>query len=229
VLRYVTANGRTTLTAVAAAGRRVTIGETRMVLTIEQHQARYGGMLAMRGIIVLMLALLSLLQAERFFLTAILGVASLLVVFGLYEIVNAYRMRELSFHQWWLPLLDGSAAVFFGIVSMSVTLVGMRVAIWLMAAWFMYYALCLIIAAGLSDRRESVRHTLFVAGLFHVLGGAAVLLMPIHPRISMLALPLVGAAYVVLFGAWQISAGSWLIHNAKSANEREVFLAPTFA
>lgn len=180
----------------------------------------------MRGACALLLAVLAVVLPDPFFLQAILGVASLLIVFGVYEIVNAARMRGISYHQWWFPLLDGSAAVCFGLMSVGLTMVPLNVATWLIGGWFVYYALCLLIAAALSDHQDSVRHTLFLAGLFHTLAACVVFLMPMQPRVSILALPSLGAAYVVLFASWQMLAGWWLMHNARNATEHEVFLAP---
>lgn len=200
-----------------------------MHVTIEQHQVRYGGMLIVRGAIALVLALLSLLNPETVFLNALLGVASLLIAFGIYEIVNAVRIRRVSRHQWWLPLLDGGAAASFGLISVGLTMVSMNAALWLIGAWFFAYALFLTLAALLLKGREKVSHTLFLVGFFHALGGCLIVLMPVHPRLSILALPSLGGAYVMGFGLWQIGAGSWLVNNARNAPENELFLAPHLA
>jgi len=162
--------------------------------------------LVWRGAAMLALGLAAVVWPEQILILAMLIVGIVATVFGLYEISIAFAIRRRT-PRWWLVLFHGATSIAFGGLSVGAPGVSLRVALIVIAIWFLVYAGLAFSAAILIRPMPFIRRALLTWGFVDV--GLAIVTL-VFPAMTIFALLFVGAMYAALFGAWQLAAGLWL-------------------
>lgn len=154
---------------------------------------------------MLVLGLAAIVRPEEVLILAMLGVATVAIVFGVYEVSVAFTIRRFT-PRWRLVLAHGVLSVAFGGLSIGEPGVSLRVALMVIAAWFVVYAL---IAGGMAIllwRNRPARWSLIAWASFDV---ALAILALAYPASTIFTLLFFGAVYAAMFGAWQLAVGVW--------------------
>ncbi|MGE5102252.1 MAG: HdeD family acid-resistance protein [Deltaproteobacteria bacterium] len=162
--------------------------------------------LVWRGAALLALGLAAVVWPEQILIAAMLAVGVIVTVFGLYEVSIAFSIRRHT-PRWWLVLLHGVASIAFGGLSVGAPGVSLRVALFVIAAWFVLYAGVAFGTAILVWPTTTIRWALMTWAIFDV--GLAILAVA-YPAATIFALLFFGAVYAALFGGWQVAAGLWI-------------------
>jgi uncharacterized membrane protein HdeD (DUF308 family) len=162
--------------------------------------------LVWRGAAMLALGLAAMVWPEEILILAMLIVGIVATVFGLYEISIAFAVRRRT-PRWWLVLVHGATSIAFGGLSVGAPGVSLRMALIVIAIWFLVYAGLAFSAAILIRSMPFIRRALLTWGFVDV--GLAIVTL-VFPAMTIFALLFVGAMYAALFGAWQLAAGLWL-------------------
>jgi len=162
--------------------------------------------LVWRGLAMLAFGLAAVVWPEQILILAMLAVGIVATVFGLYEISIAFAIRRHA-PRWWLVLGHGVASLAFGGLSVGAPGVSLRVALIVIATWFVVYAGISYGAAVALWPIRGVRLALITWALFDV---ALAILAVAYPAATIFALLFFGAVYAAVFGAWQFAAGLWL-------------------
>lgn len=155
---------------------------------------------------MLALGLGAVVWPEQILILAMMVVGLVATVFGLYEISIAFAIRRRT-TRWWFVLMHGLASLAFAGLSVGAPGVSLRVALVVIAVWFLFYAALAFGAATLVQTTPTIRRALIAWGAFDV--GLALLAL-LFPAATIFALLFFGAVYAALFGAWQLAAGLWL-------------------
>jgi len=159
-----------------------------------------------RGLAMLVLGFAAVVRPEEALIVAMLGVATIAIAFGIYEVSVAFAIRRRT-PRWRLVLVHGVLSIGFGGLSVGEPGVSLGVALAVIASWFVVYASTTGTAAMLLWRNKAARWTLIAWGSFDV--GLAILALA-YPASTIFTLLFFGAVYAALFGAWQVVAGLWL-------------------
>lgn len=162
--------------------------------------------LVWRGAAMLALGLAAVVWPEQILILAMLIVGIVATVFGLYEISIAFAIRRRA-PRWWLVLVHGVTSIAFGGLSVGSPSVSLRVALIVIAIWFLVYAGLAFSAAILIRSFPFIRRALLTWGFVDV--GLAIVTL-LFPAMTIFAVLFGGAVYAALFGAWQLAAGLWL-------------------
>jgi uncharacterized membrane protein HdeD (DUF308 family) len=162
--------------------------------------------LVWRGAAMLALGLAATIWPEQILILAMLAVGIISAVFGIYEISIALAIRGRT-PRWWLVLAHGVASFAFGGLSVGAPGVSLRVALVVIAAWFLVYAVVAYRTAVVVWPIRAARWSLLAWGIFDA--GLGILSL-VYPAATIFALLFFGAVYAALFGAWQMAAGLWL-------------------
>ena len=162
--------------------------------------------LVWRGAAMLAFGLAAIIWPEQILIVAMMAVGIVATSFGLYEISIAFAIRRRT-ARWWLVLAHGAGSVAFGGLSVGMPGVSLRVALVVIATWFLFYAGVAYRTLSLLDHARIARRALLAWIVFDV--GLAMLAL-FYPAATIFALLFFGAVYAALFGAWQIAAGLWL-------------------
>ncbi|GEM_PF-2383815 len=193
--------------------------------TVSGEQQRQASGVLLRGGLFVVIAIVAVRWPETFFLDALIGVCAVSLVFGLHESLVSRTLHHLEYRLWWLSLLNALTLFVFGATTLTMLFAPLDVAIVVIVAWFACYGVCLGIGASALRDKPVVERVLVALGLIHAAISGMVLVMPVYPRLSILALPAVGALYAALFGTWQIVMAAWLLKHAS----RELGSSPTIA
>jgi uncharacterized membrane protein HdeD (DUF308 family) len=136
---------------------------------------------------------------------AILAVGAIAVILSSLETVLALTMRHLS--QWWrLIAVHGSMVLAFGVITVGAPGLGLELAMDLLAAWVLCYAVLAFVTAVTVWESPAVRSALFVWSAVNLVVSSLIVL---NPGLTLIALLLSGALYAMIFGLWQVMAGLW--------------------
>jgi uncharacterized membrane protein HdeD (DUF308 family) len=189
------------------------------MISVSKELDRLSNTLVWRGLAMFVLGLAAIVRPEEVLIVAMLGVAAIAIAFGLYEVSIAFALRRRT-SRWRLVLTHGVLSLAFGGLSIGEPGVSLRVALAVIASWFVLYALIAGATAILLWQNRAVRWTLIAWGLFDI--GLAILALA-YPASTVFTLLFFGAVYAALFGAWQLVAGIWFrralrIHPASLLN-----------
>lgn len=176
------------------------------MISTDKELGHLANTLIWRGAGLLALGLAAAVWPEQILIAAMLAVGIIVTVFGLYEISIAFSIRRRT-GRWWLVLLHGVASIAFGGLSVGAPGVSLRVALFVIAAWFLLYAGVAFGTAVLVWPTRTIRWALLIWAFFDV--GLAILAVA-YPAATIFALLFFGAVYAALFGGWQVVAGLWI-------------------
>jgi uncharacterized membrane protein HdeD (DUF308 family) len=179
--------------------------ETAMT-SINKELGHLSATLVWRGTAMLALGLAAVVWPEQILILAMLAVGIIATVFGIYEMSIAFAIRRRT-RRWWLVLAHGAASVAFGGLSVGAPGVSLRVALIVIATWFLVYAAVAYGSAVVVWPMRTARWALLAWGVFDAVLGILAL---VYPTATIFALLFFGAVYAALFGAWQVAAGLWL-------------------
>jgi uncharacterized membrane protein HdeD (DUF308 family) len=174
--------------------------------SINKELGHLSATLVWRGAGTLALGLAAVTWPEQILILAMLAVGIIATVFGLYEMSIAFAIRRRT-RRWWLVLAHGAASIAFGGLSVGTPGVSLRVALIVIATWFLVYAAVAFGSAVVVWPMRAVRWALLAWGVFDAI---VAILALVYPAATIFALLFFGAVYAALFGAWQIAAGLWL-------------------
>jgi uncharacterized membrane protein HdeD (DUF308 family) len=170
-----------------------------------------------KGGAMLLLGAAALVWPEQTLVGSLIAVGMLTGLVGLYEVSVALSIRTKSSH-WWLVLGQGLASLAFGVLTVGGPVLALRVVMTVIAMWLLAYGGIAFAAASLAGGLRTVRAGLIAWGVLDVL---LALLAITYPRVTVFWLLFFGAAYALIYGAWQLIAGAWLAHSLKSHLGRE--------
>jgi uncharacterized membrane protein HdeD (DUF308 family) len=173
-------------------------------MTKELRRLSYS--LLLRGAAMLALGLSAIIWPEPVLIAAMFTVGVIAVLFGLYEASIAIAIRRRT-PRWWIVLAHGAATFLFGLLSVGGPGLSLRLALIVIASWFIFYSLIAWTSAMMVPPGSALRRTLIAWGC--VDAGLAVLTL-VYPAATIFVLLFFGAVYAALFGAWQLAAGLWL-------------------
>lgn len=160
--------------------------------------------LVVRGGALLVLGACAALWPEPLLVPALIGVACIATIGGLYEITVGVAVRR-SAPSWALIVVHGAASVLFGMLTAGLTALGWELSMTAVVAWLVLYT-WLAFAAAARWRRGAPTKALVACGLVNA--GLAVL-VNLYPA-TIFALLYFGAVYAALLGAWQLAMGMTL-------------------
>jgi len=175
------------------------------MISMSKELDRLASTVAWRGFAMLVLGLAAIVRPEEVLIVAMLGVATIAIAFGMYEVSVAFAIRRLT-PRWRLVLFHGVLSIGFGGLSVGEPGVSLRAALMVIASWFIVYALVAGTAAILLWPNRAARWALIAWALFDA--GLAILALA-YPASTIFTLLFFGAVYAALFGAWQVVAGVW--------------------
>jgi uncharacterized membrane protein HdeD (DUF308 family) len=188
-----------------------------MMSSMNKVLGRLSHTLLLGGALLMVFGFGGVAWSEALLILAMLAVALVATLFGLYEVWMALSVRRHS-SQWWIVLLHGIASTLFGMLTVGVSGVRLETAIALAAAWLVFYAAIAWSAATLVWRTGRLRWALLGCGLldFGLAIGAVT-----YPKANIFGLLYVGGWYAAAFGAWQLGAGVWLRRLARPSDMRK--------
>ena len=175
-------------------------------MTTTKELSRLSHTLIARGALTLGLGLGAVIWPEEMLVFALVLVGTIAGLFGLDEIAIAFGLRHGA-PQWRLPLFHGLASIVFGLLTMGVAAVELRVALFVVAGWLVCYAMLAVGVARSLWASAGPRRALMTWAVLNV---ALALLALAYPEPSIFALLFLGACYAALFGAWQLTVGLWV-------------------
>jgi uncharacterized membrane protein HdeD (DUF308 family) len=190
------------------------------MISMSKELGRLSSTVVWRGLAMLVLGLAAVVWPEDVLIPAMLGVATIALVSGLYEMSIAFAIRRFT-PRWRLALGYGVLSVAFGGLSIGEPGVSLRVALMVIASWFVAYGLMTGGTAILLWRNRAVRWSLIGWATFDI---ALAILVLAYPASTIFSLLFFGAVYAALFGAWQLMEGIWIrrtlrIHSMSFASE----------
>jgi Uncharacterized conserved protein len=175
------------------------------MISMSKELDRLSNSLVWRGLAMFVLGIAAIVRPEEVLIVAMLGVAAIAIAFGLYEVSIAFALRRRT-SRWRLVLAHGALLIAFGGLSIGEPGISLRVALAVIASWFVLYAFTAGAAAILLWQNRAVRWTLIAWGVFDV---ALAILALAYPASTIFTLLFFGAVYAAMFGAWQVVAGIW--------------------
>lgn len=163
-------------------------------------------LLVWRGLAALALALVAVRWPADTLVFALIVSGTVFAVMGLFDVVLALRMRRRH-RLWWLALGHGLACVGFGVVTIAVPAVALRIAVLLAAAWLLLYAVLALEAARRVRGRSSLWRAAAGWGLLNAM--LAVLLL-LYPGLTITLVLYAGAAYAAALGVAHLAAAAAL-------------------
>lgn len=176
------------------------------MVTMQRDVRRLSRTLIGRGALMLLLGASSVVWPEAVLIVGMLAVAAIATLFGLFEIYISVTLSR-STPRWWLVLLHGLASLGFASLTVEAPSLSLRLWLAVIAAWLLLYAAATWYAAALVDALRPFRRALIVWGCIDVLIAIVAVL---YPNATIMGLLYLGAAYVALFGGWQLALGFWL-------------------
>ncbi|HEY9227369.1 MAG TPA: DUF308 domain-containing protein [Gemmatimonadaceae bacterium] len=180
--------------------------EATVTMTMTKELSRLVHILMSRGALMLALGFAAVARPEEVLVSALVLVGTIAALFGLYEASVAVTLRP-NMPRWRLALFHGLASMAFGLLTMGVAAMRLRVALVAVALWLLCYALLAVDVARSVWTSELQRWSLMLWAAFNVAVAALAL---IYPEPTIFALLFLGALYAALFGAWQLMVGLWL-------------------
>lgn len=168
--------------------------------TLELAALRH--LLFWRGMLALAFALVAVRWPAETLVFALVAAGAVFAVMGLFDVGISLGMRR-THRLWWLALLHGLACVAFGVVTVVVPAVALRLAVLLAAAWLMLYGLLALEAARRVRTRSRVWRALAAWGIAN---GVLAALLITFPRLTITLVLYAGAAYAAAFGVAHLAA-----------------------
>ena len=165
------------------------------------------GLLALRGVVLIILGIL-------LFAWPGLTLATMLLVFGIFAIVDGAMMAVFAFTQrrddssWWLGLIAGILLALLGLLALvnpSLTLITF---LYVIIAWALVSGVWAIVTAALHWKEIANRWGLLIGGLAGVIFGLYALA---NPGAGAIALVTVIALYAIVVGVFTVVA-AWQVH-----------------
>lgn len=175
-------------------------------MTTTSEVLRLSRTLMLHGALMLTLGLSALVWPEAMLVYALVLVGTIAALFGLYEISIPLGLRGRASH-WRFALYHGFLSMVFGLLTMAVAAVDLRLAVFAAAAWLLGYSWLAIDAARVLWTAPVPRRGLMAWATMN--GGLAVLALA-YPEPTIFALLFLGAGYASLFGAWNLGVALWL-------------------
>ena len=174
--------------------------------TIQRDAQRLSRTLIWRGALMFLLGACAVVWPKEVLIVAMIAVALIATLFGLYEIYVAVTLRR-STPRWWLVLLHGLASLAFASLTVGAPAQSIRLWLAVIAAWLLLYGGAALCAAALVDTLRPFRRALIAWGCIDVL---IAIFAVLYPNATIMGLLYFGAAYAALFGGWQLALGLWL-------------------
>ena len=166
---------------------------------------RFALVLAIKGAFMAALGLVALLWSTTTLVNAMMFASLLLAVAGLYEIVLGVQYRRHS-RGWLVPVGDGLASLGLAALSVTLTAIPLSGTMVLSAIWLGGYGVALAaLALAVWPMTRTRRVLLAVAAVDLLLAG-----MTASDAYTIFTVLYAGAAYAILFGAFQVTAGWWI-------------------
>ncbi len=164
--------------------------------------ARNWWALALRGVLALVFGIIA-------FLEPVGALASLVLVYGIYALVDGAfaiiaALRAAAHHERWsLLLAEGVLGLLIGVIALAAPAAFIAAAVWILAAWAIVTG-ALMLGAAVSMHGGHGGWLLGLAGLVSLIWGV---LLVAHPFAGAIVLTLWLGAYAILFGVALIAFG----------------------
>ncbi|MGZ6295270.1 MAG: HdeD family acid-resistance protein [Candidatus Limnocylindrales bacterium] len=165
------------------------------------------GLLALRGIVLIVLGLL-------LFATPAITLATMLLVFGICAIIDGALMAIFAFAQrrdestWWLGVVAGVLLVLLGLLALinpSLTLITF---LYVIIAWALVSGIWAVVTVALHWRELAHHWGMLIGGIAGILFGLYALA---YPGAGAVALVFVIALYAIVAGVFALVA-AWQVH-----------------
>jgi hypothetical protein len=164
----------------------------------------YSNVLILRGASLFVLGAAAVAFPENTLIPALIAVAFIAALTGLYEITEGIRLRPGR--GWLLVACHGLAAVVFGLLTSGVAALHWSASMISIVAWLLCY-IWMTFAAASVWRETAPTKALIASAVVNV---AVVVAINLYPYGNVFALLYFGAAYAAALGAWTAAIGWWL-------------------
>jgi len=167
------------------------------------------GLLALRGVVLIILGIL-------LFAWPGLTLATMLLVFGIFAIVDGAMMAVFAFAQrrddsvWWLGLVGGLLLALLGLLALINPGLTLITFLYVIIAWALISGAWAVVTVALHWREIANRWGMLIGGLAGIVFGLYALA---NPGAGAVALVIVIALYAIVAGVFTCVA-AWQVHQA---------------
>lgn len=155
-----------------------------------------------RGMLALALALIAVRWPEDTLIFALVGAGAVFLVMGFIDVFLSLRLRATT-TLWWVALAHGLACVLFGVVTLAVPALALRVAIVLASVWLFVYGVVALIAAF---ELRAAAAPWAIAALWGATNVAFALVLYLAPMPTVTVVLYAGASYAAALGVAHLAA-----------------------